>query len=195
VKVDGPVHKKNFSISDLGLTLPHWTSSFNYQNGSYSFTVIGSDPALGKETVIPTVIVPYRLIFADGHILDASTDVIDGVTPLNGALNSPIFKSASWQLGPTNVGTTQFGDAFMRANFWARHSDAGAGYHVLLGAPTVALLQVIHVPADEGVGYSGSCFRRACRRPLWPVAARPSRSDHNSSGHKAGHAAYPLVFV
>src|SRR5262249_48541058 len=56
-----------------------------------------------------------------------------------------------WQLGGTNVGTTQFGDAFMRANFWARHSDAGDGYHVLLGAPSVAPLQVIHVPADQGV--------------------------------------------
>jgi probable HAF family extracellular repeat protein len=152
VHIDGHVHSKNFApVDDFNvITLPHWTSSFNYQNGSYSFTVMGSDPALGKTTTIPTVIIPYRLVFADGTVLDSSTDLVDGVTPVQGVLNSPIFNNVPWKFGNTAVGTTQFGDAFMRANFWSRHSDANDGYHVLLGTPTVAPVRVLQVPPDKG---------------------------------------------
>jgi len=53
VKIDGHVHKRQFPASDLAqhLTLPHWSSSFNLQNTTYRFTVVGSDPALGTTTV------------------------------------------------------------------------------------------------------------------------------------------------
>ena len=133
-----------------GLQIPHWTSSFNYQGTVYATTVAGTDPALGQTTVIPAVIVPYRLVFADGYALDATTDLIDGVTPVNGIVNSPIFQNIAWNSGPTQLGMTQWSDAVMRANYWGTHSDQGQGYHVRLSTPTVLPAVVIHVPADKG---------------------------------------------
>ena len=142
---DGPF------LPGQGLTLPHWTTSFNYQGTTFATTVLGTDPSFGQTTVIPTVIIPYRLVFADGTVLDASTDLVDGVTPVDGVRNSPIFQSVPWNSGPTQLGTTQWGDAVLRANFWSIHSDSGQGYHVLLSAPVVEPLVVINVPAEFGV--------------------------------------------
>jgi probable HAF family extracellular repeat protein len=134
-----------------GLALPHWTSSFNYRGTTFATTALGTEPSLGQTTVIPTVIVPYRLVFADGTVLDATTDVVDGVTPVDGVRNSPIFQKIPWNSGPTQLGTTQWGDAVLRANFWSIHSDSGQGYHVLLSAPSVAPVVVINVPPDRGI--------------------------------------------
>jgi hypothetical protein len=132
--------------------MPHWTSSFTSQGATYPFTVIGSDPSQGKSTTIPTVIVPYRLIFSDGGVFDATTDLVDGVTPLAGIVNSPIFQPVPWTVGLTQVGTTQFGDAMLRANFWSFIPGNRSGYHVLLAAPQILPVQVIQVP--DGEGYS-----------------------------------------
>ena len=145
-----PGNKNAPFIPGQGLMVPHWTSSFKYQGDSFVTTVVGTDPALGQTTVIPTVIIPYRLIFADGTVFDASTDLVDGVTPVNGVLNSPLFQTVPWNAGPTQLGTTQFGDAIQRADFWSIHSDQGQGYHVLLSTPTVVPVVVINVPADQG---------------------------------------------
>jgi hypothetical protein len=49
----------------------------------------------------------------------------------------------------TDLGTTQYEDAFQRGNFWGQVS-AAPGYHVLLGAPKVGPLQTIVVPAADG---------------------------------------------
>ena len=130
---------------------PVWRSSFRTNGVEYPFTVVGSDPASGRTTVVPTVIIPYRLVYpATGDVFDASSDLVGGVTPMAGVLNSPIFNATSFSAGPTFLGNTQYGDAMIRANFWAIHSDRGQGYHVLLGTPTVLPVQTITVDPENG---------------------------------------------
>ncbi len=130
--------------------LPNWSGSFRYQNQKYNFQMVGSDPAQGGSTTIDTVIIPYSLVFSDGTTFDATTDLIDGQTAVNGAINSPVFQNANWTVGGVNVGTTQFGDAIQRANFW-NYSKNISTYHVLLGHPHVLPRQVIQVPAADGI--------------------------------------------
>jgi hypothetical protein len=136
---------------DQALAMPHWTSAFTSEGATYPFTVIGSDPSKGTSTTIPTVIVPYRLVFPDGGVFDATTDLVDGVTPLAGIVNSPIFQPVPWTVGSTQVGTTQFGDAMLRANFWSSIPGNRSGYHVLLAAPQILPVQVVNVPAGLGI--------------------------------------------
>src|SRR5260370_30195372 len=81
---------------DLALAMPHWTSTFTVEGVAYPFTVIGSDPSRGTSTSVSTVIVPYRLIFPDGGVFDATTDLVDGVTPVAGIVNSPVFQPVPW---------------------------------------------------------------------------------------------------
>jgi hypothetical protein len=130
----------------LPLAMPSWSTAFVRNGISYPLTVMGADPALGQTTTIPTVIFAYRLQLADGSVFDASSDVIDGVTPVQGVLASPIFTPAPWTIGGKSLGVTQWSDAVMRANFWGRMA---AGYHVVLGAPNVIRIAV-EVPAADG---------------------------------------------
>jgi hypothetical protein len=130
--------------------LAHWKGSFNSGGKHYSFTMVGTDPSNGSATtVIDTAVIPYKLIFSDGTVFDAGKDLIDGQTPLNGALNSPVFNNVPFKAGGANVGDTQFGDAMLRSSFWNVVSTHSPGYHVLLH-PHVMPLQVLNVPADLG---------------------------------------------
>jgi uncharacterized membrane protein len=133
-------------------TIPFWSDSFDYQGLEYKYKMVGTDPEKGsKTTVIPTVIIPLRFVFPDGQVFDAGTDIVDGQTPVHGILNSPIFRNYNFELGGTNVGNTQYGDAFQRANFWNSVSTRARNYHVLLGQPAVLPTQTIVVP--DGLGW------------------------------------------
>ena len=132
-------------------TIPHWSGSFTYQRLVYNYTMVGTDPKRGSATtVIPTVLIPLRFVFADGSVFDASIDLVDGQTAVQGIINSPIFQSYDFVSGGTHVGNTQYGDAFQRANFWDSVSTRSPNYHVLLNQPTVLPTQTINVP--DGLG-------------------------------------------
>ena len=159
VLMDGTHALLRRSVKDLTTTataqsqslLPTWSDSFAYQGLTYKYTMVGTDPKLGsKTTIIPTVIIPLRFVFPDGQVFDASNDLVDGQTPVQGIINSPIFKNYNFVLGGKSVGNTQYADAFQRANFWDSVSAKARDYHVLLGQPIVAPTQTIVVP--DGLG-------------------------------------------
>jgi probable HAF family extracellular repeat protein len=140
-------------------TIPHWSDSFTYNGLVYNYTMVGTDPKRGSATtVIPTVLIPIRFVFADGNVFDATTDLVDGQTPIQGIINSPLFQNYDFNnnagiyvgdggsTGLVRVGNTQYGDAFQRANFWNSVSNRSPNYHVLLGQPTVAAVQTVNVP-------------------------------------------------
>src|SRR5262245_29301758 len=132
-------------------TIPYWSDSFSYQGLEFKYKMVGTDPKKGsKTTVIPTEIIPLRFVFPDGQVFDASTDIVDGQTAIQGIINSPIFQNYDFVIGGTEVGNTQYGDAFQRANFWDSVSTRGRNYHVLLGQPTVLPTQTIIVPPGMG---------------------------------------------
>lgn len=134
-------------------TIPYWTDTFTYHGLQYTYDMVGTDPRKGSATtVVPTVLIPLRLVFPDGQVFDASTDLIGGRTALQAIVASPIFQSYPFVLGGTDVGTTQYGDAFQRANFWSSVSTQAKSYHVLLRQPSVLPVQTIEVPA-EAVSY------------------------------------------
>lgn len=146
-------------------TIPYWSDSFTYQGLTYPYRMVGTDPKLGsKTTVVPTVIIPLRFVFPDGQVFDASTDLVDGQTAIQGILNSPIFKNYNFVIGGKNIGNTQYGDAFQRANFWDSVSGKAKNYHVLLGQPTVLSTQTIVVP--DGMGHYETDFSTGLQYPV-----------------------------
>ena len=151
-------------------TIPHWSDSFTYNGLVYTYTMVGTDPRQGSATtVIPTVLIPLRFVFADGNVFDATTDVVDGQTPIQGIINSPIFQNYDFNnnagiliggesAGLVRVGNTQYGDAFQRANFWNSVSTSSPNYHVLLGQPTVLPVQTVNVPYGSFFYYYDPIF-------------------------------------
>jgi len=141
--------------------IPMWGASFNYQAVTYTIVMVGTDPALGSATTnVPVVIIPLKFSFSGGASLSAESKVCnDTETALQRTQNSPILQSASFSLGGTNVGNTQYIDAFQRANFWSTVSAPSSNYHVLLAPVTVEPLQTISVSKRSGTTVAGPCAR------------------------------------
>jgi hypothetical protein len=127
-------------------TIPYWSSSFtDPTNGqTYGYTMVGTNPFTGSaQTTVPSAIIPFRLVFADGTVMDGSTDVPQLIA-------SPIYGDYTYPLSGNDQ--TQYGDAIQRAQF----NKVGTSYHVRLGAPTVLATQTISVPANQGLALTNS---------------------------------------
>ena len=119
--------------------LATWTSSFVSGGITYSYTMVGTDPSKGSaSTTVSDTIVPLILKFSNGT-------VFDGTQKVSNTIGSPIFNNAKF-----SSGTTQYGDAIQRGEFWKFVSTSARNYHVLVGTPTVATAITLTVPAAQG---------------------------------------------
>ena len=144
----------NLSISAATAGLAFYTANYpavfpTFGTFPLPFNIVGTDPSLGAATTtIPTVLVPLKFIFAN-----AGNPTLDGTNVVAATQNSPIFLNANYTAGSTDLGTTQYGDALQRAQFW-NLPGFSPSYHVLLGTPSVAPVTTITVPAAVGNAYA-----------------------------------------
>src|SRR5262245_57738653 len=119
-------------FDDDASALPTFKRSFTYHDKTYIERFVGTDPSgPAQTTFIDAVLVPIRFDFGNGVVRDAAQDVVNGRTPLQWVLQSPLFQPAPMKSGSTLVGTLQWGDSYLRANFWDELQDK-PDYHVLL---------------------------------------------------------------
>jgi len=150
------------STSAAASTIPlfNYTTTASRDSNSYSGQMVGRSPFYNghRATTVRTFLIPVKFTFPNSDVYDPTTN--DGCTPtgttvlsLNSA--SPIFKNAAsaYTMNGVNVGTTQYIDAFERANFWSNVS--GTPYHTMLSStPIVTAVQNVTVPngdAEESV--------------------------------------------
>lgn len=140
--------------------VPIWTGSFVFSGQTFHFNMVGTDPSLGSATSnIPMVIVPLKFVFSDGTSLSAAQTVCGDVKNTKYRVkNSPLLKKVAFSPGGTNVGTTQYMDAFQRANFWSVVSSKSPNYHVLFTPVSTKTLQTIQVGVN-GHTVAGPCAR------------------------------------
>jgi outer membrane protein assembly factor BamB len=150
--------------SAAGSMIPLWKGSFTSSSKVYPFVMVGTDPSKGSvSTTIPTVVVPLIFKFHDGtliHTLSPRTTVCHGTRSATILTrNSPIFQSVPYPMTSTAIGTTQYLDAFQRANFWNDVSTTSPDYHVLLSKTGQTAGVVVSVPAGMGSSFPGACAR------------------------------------
>jgi hypothetical protein len=143
-------------VSASATSLPEWNGSFVYQGKdlktTYNFSMVGTAPATGSSTTVTTVIVPLKLVVSgqtfDPAAIPANTG---GLSAIQNTVQSPLFDmTTTYVQGGTNVGTTQYIDAYQRANFWGTVQN-NLGYHLLLSpVPTVLNTVTLTVPAAKG---------------------------------------------
>lgn len=136
--------------------LPQWSGSFTYKKQIYQFTMVGRNPASNNATTtIPVVMIPIKVVFGATNgamTFNPVTKKLHGGTIIQNIINSPIFDSGlDFDQGGTDLGTTQYLDAFQRGNFWSAVSTRNPNYHILLGTPTVLAEQTIHVKSKQGL--------------------------------------------
>ncbi len=112
-------------------TLPSWSHGFSINGTQFSYTLLGTDPALGAAvTVIPTLLVPLRITVSD-YLVNGKPLVLDATPQMQDVINSPIFTAAKF-----DTGRLQFADAMLHAEF----QQAPKGWHLLFQpsiAPTI----------------------------------------------------------
>jgi hypothetical protein len=131
-------------------TLPTWTYGWTYSETgtSYSATIIGSDPTTDTRTTIPVYLIPVKLEVA-GTTFSPTTVQSNGRTALDNTKKSPLLERLTFDDAGTDLGDTQYIDAYQRANFWSSTST-NTRWHTLLGVPTVLPMQKIKVPHKDG---------------------------------------------
>jgi len=138
--------------------LTAWKGGFTDLNGvSRHFIMVGTDPnRTNVTTTIPVEIIPIKMVYGASNgnkTFDPMKHKLpNGETVMQMILKSPILQSnVDFVQGGTDVGKTQYIDAFQRANFWGKNVKKNNKYHVLLGKPTMLPEQTIHVPQGQGI--------------------------------------------
>jgi hypothetical protein len=140
-------------------SLPTWTGSFPLKGFTYTYQMVGTNPASGSATTtIPTEILPLKVVMANGVVLNGSQ--LAGDLKASPILSKAVFTS----------GKTQLADAMQRAEFWKIVSKSAPNWHVLLAAPKVLRTVTIKVPAADGTGFTSHGIPYANIEDLWWTA-------------------------
>jgi hypothetical protein len=169
--------------SESGEALPLWTFRIrsSRDGNQYSGSMVGRNPFKKPGTTkVPTKVIPLIIKTQTvGVSFDPTTGIIttqpgdttldptvaDNVcltapnnVPTQLVIQSPIFSPAKFVLGGTDVGTTQYSDAFQRANFWNALGEDRDIYHVLLEPVEFLDPIVLEAPAVYGVSITNGLF-------------------------------------
>ncbi|HKD01967.1 MAG TPA: hypothetical protein VKB77_06055 [Terriglobales bacterium] len=147
-----PPHLRN-DVAPPAASLETWNGSFTYNGSTYSYNMVGADPSSNTSATIPTYIVPVKIVITSKkkqYTYDPSHVLSNGKTVTNNTVASPIFDATTTYVqGGVDVGTTQYIDAFQRANFWGT-VQTQTNSHLLLGGPTVLAEQTLKPPSADG---------------------------------------------
>lgn len=129
----GPVQDES-TMTAQAAGLPFFSNNYVSLGGlPLPLNIVGTNPADGAATTtIPVVIVPIRVVYQTAGGLS-----LDGTNVVPAVQNSPIFLTADYTVGGTDLGVTQYGDAQLRGQFW-QLPGFSQNYHVLLGTPSIA---------------------------------------------------------
>ena len=133
-------------VPPAGTNLSQWNGSFtDLTHNHRTFIMVGPDPSKSNvTTTIPITYIPIKFVYDKNHgnkTFDPNKNKFSGqtVSVSKTILASPIFQSeVDFVQGGTDVGKTQYIDAFQRANFWGKNVKKNTKYHVLLGKATIA---------------------------------------------------------
>ncbi len=140
-------------------SLQSWNGSFTYNGTNYTYNMVGAAPSTNTTATIPVYIIPVKIVITSltgsKTTFDPSHVLSNGNSVTTNTLDSPIFDSTTtYTQGGVDVGTTQYEDAFQRANFWGTVKN-NTNSHILL-SPTVLAEQTLS--PSRIYGKTGSPF-------------------------------------
>jgi len=146
---ENPGASSNITVTPGALpnivSVANFSGSFISNGKTFPFTMMGTDPALGRTTNIPT-----RIIAVDVVLLNEDNTIFATVPvePFeNLTLNSPNFKRAEY-----SVGHVQFADAVQRAEFFNHMKD---NWHTNLSPARIVQHVTVTVPFIVNVRIRG----------------------------------------
>jgi hypothetical protein len=124
-----------------GKQLVQWNGSFtDLTHVKRTFTMAGTDPSKTNVTTNFTVwVIPVKFVYNASHgnkTFDPSKHKLsNGRTVIQNTLKSPLFNAGiDFKQGATDLGNTEYIDAFQRGTWWGKNVKKNSNYHVLLKA-------------------------------------------------------------
>jgi hypothetical protein len=143
--------------------LAQYTATVKVGGTSYSYTIVGKNPAKkvkNASTTVKVKLIPLVMKFSNGDTWDPTkTDTCDaGATPLSRVQKSPLVVKQAWTWGGTAIGTGQVTDAFQRAESWQYAQPGGVNptYGVTLSVSTLPAV-IVNVPDADAATAGISC--------------------------------------
>ena len=149
-----PPHLRD-DVPPPATSLQTWNGSFTYSGKNYTYNMVGTAPSTNTSTTVQVYIIPVKIVITARRggtktTFDPSHVLSNGNTVTQNTVASPIFDSTTtYTQGGVNVGTTQYEDAYQRANFWGT-VKTDTNYHILLGGPIVEAEQTLSPSATYG---------------------------------------------
>jgi hypothetical protein len=130
-------------------TVTNWSGSFKSGTQTFHFKMVGTSPLnTNTSTSVTAYIIPIKIV-CNGVTEDPQTIQGNGQTAVQVTTSSPIYNAGvDFKQGGTDVGNTQYIDAFQRGNFW-KGVTTHTSYHVLLATPVVLAEQTLSVPSNQ----------------------------------------------
>ncbi len=127
-----------------------WDFSWKYEGTKYTAVFLGTDPAKGNATTtIPVEIIPVIMKYQKTKE-DPLTAKDKGKSVIERTKTSPIFDDKTdYKQGKTDLGTTQYEDAFVRGQTWGYAVSKNTDYHVLLGKPKMEKPLTLNANGEE----------------------------------------------
>jgi hypothetical protein len=186
-------------------TVPIWsyTATSTRDGQDYSSTMVGASPftSPNTSTSVPTPVIPLVIQMANGDTFDPTVGgAACAVPPFTNTSDltlfqqGPILGNYAYTMNGVSVGTTQYVDAFQRANFWSL--VAGQNYHVLL-SPTTLPAVTVNVPAAKG----GTSNLNVCGRNMglvdlsWLQAYLENTLIPSLGGQGVGPTTFPIILL
>jgi hypothetical protein len=147
-RLPATLHQPRNAIEAASTPLQTWNGSFTHNGITYNYNMVGVPPFPSSSATVTAFVIPIKIVLSNGATFDPSHVLSNGKTVTRNTVASPIFASSvDFTSGGANMGTTQYIDAFQRANFW---DATGNPSHLLLGGPTVLAEQTLRVPKRSG---------------------------------------------
>lgn len=128
-----------------------WKSSKT--NTNFTSTIVGTDPTQNNSTTTVTIgVIPIKMVYGanNGNMtFDPGTPYVGNYSTTQMFLNSPMLQNyIDFNQGGTDLGNTQYIDAYTRGNFWAS-VQTNTNYHLIL-KPVLGPTQTINVSVGQG---------------------------------------------
>jgi hypothetical protein len=136
--------------------LTQWTLSWksSYNNRTYSTVIVGQNPSTNNGTTTVEIgIIPIKMVYGSNNgnmTFDPNKTGEFGSMSATQMINgSPLFQSSvDYNQGGTDLGKTEYHDAYQRGNFWSE-VQTNTNYHLILKT-IIGPEQTFTVPSSEG---------------------------------------------
>ena len=144
----GKLRQPKNQIEAATTGLPTWNGSFTFNNTVFNYNMVGTPPSSSTPATVPVVIIPVKIMISNGATFDPKKVLSNGKTAVQNTVASPIFQTGvDFKSGGVDFGSTQYIDAFQRANFYGVGHN---GFGIHLGTPTVLAEQTLMPPRRSG---------------------------------------------